>query len=139
MTDNIASVEARSRALEETLDSKGLIPEGFRERFEATVTEHWKPENGANVVAKAWLDEAFRERLLADGTLPYNPDSPALPKQIDHIPFVTFDVLLELSGPESGIAGGSCRLRTIGVPVPIASINKEYRSPFWKNNVWGPG
>lgn len=68
MTDNIASVEARSRALEETLDSKGLIPEGFRERFEATVTEHWKPENGANVVAKAWLDEAFRERLLADGT-----------------------------------------------------------------------
>ena len=35
--------------------------------FEHAVEERWVPENGARVVAKAWTDAAFRERLLANG------------------------------------------------------------------------
>jgi nitrile hydratase len=32
------------------------------------VSEELSPRNGARVVARAWVDAAYRERLLADGT-----------------------------------------------------------------------
>jgi nitrile hydratase len=32
-----------------------------------TSTEDWVPQNGARVVAKAWNDPAFRQRLLKNG------------------------------------------------------------------------
>jgi nitrile hydratase len=32
------------------------------------MAEDWRPENGARVVARAWTDPAFRERLLTDAT-----------------------------------------------------------------------
>lgn len=63
----IAPVEARARALESALNAKGLIPEGFIEETH-DVFDQWVPENGAKVVARAWLDPAYRARLLADGT-----------------------------------------------------------------------
>lgn len=65
---NTASPAARSAALKSLMDEKGLIPKGFEERFEKTVTEHWRPSNGANVVARAWLDPDYRARLLTDAT-----------------------------------------------------------------------
>ena len=58
----------RVRALESLLTEKGLVrPEtidAFIEKFEHEVGPH----NGARVVARAWVDPAFRERLLADAT-----------------------------------------------------------------------
>jgi nitrile hydratase len=57
----------RARALEEALavgqdvgaDSVDSILE---------MVEDWSPRNGAHVVAKAWTDAEYRERLLRDGT-----------------------------------------------------------------------
>lgn len=58
----------RARALEEALRDRGLVPDGFlegvRNRYDKEV--HWR--NGARVVARAWVDPAYRERLLSDGT-----------------------------------------------------------------------
>ncbi len=62
-----ASPEARVKALEEALKARGALPEGGIE----TILEqagHWKPANGAHVVAKAWTDPAYRERLFQDAT-----------------------------------------------------------------------
>lgn len=59
---------ARARALEEAARDKGLLPDGFLDRFHHTATELWHPRNGARVVARAWTDEQFRTRLLRDGT-----------------------------------------------------------------------
>jgi nitrile hydratase len=58
---------ARAKALVDALSVKNLVPEGFLERMTSTV-ESWNPRNGARVVARAWSDPDFRERLLADGT-----------------------------------------------------------------------
>ncbi|MGD9507149.1 MAG: nitrile hydratase subunit alpha [Geminicoccaceae bacterium] len=58
----------RIKALESLLVEKGLVDpatiEASLESFESRVGPH----NGARVVARAWVDPGFRERLLADGT-----------------------------------------------------------------------
>jgi nitrile hydratase subunit alpha len=60
-------IELRARALEALLVEKGLVStdaiDAVIELFENDVG----PQNGAKVVARAWVDPAYRERLLADG------------------------------------------------------------------------
>lgn len=54
-------------ALRELLIEKGV----FSSRDIADTIEAWEqktPENGAQIVAKAWVDADFKARLLADGT-----------------------------------------------------------------------
>jgi nitrile hydratase len=58
----------RARALETALAEKGLIPDGFLDTFRFVAEQKWSPRNGAQVVARAWTDPAYRERLLTDGT-----------------------------------------------------------------------
>ena len=56
---------ARVRALEELLVERGVIKrEHVRERVDWLVSR--SPADGARLVARAWVDESFRERLLAD-------------------------------------------------------------------------
>ena len=54
-------------SLRELLVEKGIVTEAL---VAATVEDirNITPERGARVVAKAWLDEGFRTRLLQDGT-----------------------------------------------------------------------
>ncbi|GAA1281616.1 nitrile hydratase subunit alpha [Pseudonocardia aurantiaca] len=58
----------RTEALEQLLTERELVDpkvvDGFVARYETEVG----PLNGAKVVARAWTDPAYRERLLADGT-----------------------------------------------------------------------
>ncbi len=58
----------RVRAMESLLVEKGLVrPEtidAYIEKFEREVGPH----NGARVVARSWVDPAFRERLLRNAT-----------------------------------------------------------------------
>lgn len=63
-----ATIARRVRRLETLLEEKGVLS-GARldEIIDATVSGA-TPANGARVVARAWLDEGFRSRLLADGT-----------------------------------------------------------------------
>jgi nitrile hydratase len=63
-----APVAERARALEEALVAKQLVPEGFIDLVIANAEQRWSPRNGARVVARAWVDASYRERLLADGT-----------------------------------------------------------------------
>ena len=58
----------RVKALESLLIDKGMLEPKAVDAWIAVYTEEIGPKRGAPMVAKAWLDTAFRERLLADGT-----------------------------------------------------------------------
>lgn len=58
----------RVKALESLLVEKGLLNSETVDEWIETFTERVGPRNGAQVVARAWTDPAFREALLKDGT-----------------------------------------------------------------------
>jgi len=60
--------EARARALQSLLVEKELLSTEAVDRIVATYEDEIGPLNGARVVARAWTDDAFRDRLLDDGT-----------------------------------------------------------------------
>lgn len=64
----MAPIEARVAALEAVLIERGLFD---TETLDAIV-DHFEhnlgPMNGAKVVARAWIDPAYKHRLLSDGT-----------------------------------------------------------------------
>lgn len=59
----------RVKALESLLVEKGLLDPRTVDRWIEVYTEEIGPKRGAELVARAWTDPAFRDRLLADGTL----------------------------------------------------------------------
>lgn len=63
-----ASAEERAGALEIVLRRKGELPETFVADFTDHTEEKWVTDNGARMVARAWVDPEFRRRMLADGT-----------------------------------------------------------------------
>ncbi len=62
-----APMERRVAAIQSALDAAGFKATGTVEELDHLATEQWLPRNGARVVAKAWVDPAFKARLLADG------------------------------------------------------------------------
>jgi nitrile hydratase len=62
MTD----VQLRVRALESLLTEKGLVDPAALDALVDTYETKVGPRNGAQVVAKAWTDPAFKRRLLED-------------------------------------------------------------------------
>ena len=64
----MSPVERRVAALEALLTERGLVPEGFIEETIHRYESEIGPMNGAKVVARAWADPKYRERLLAEGT-----------------------------------------------------------------------
>ncbi len=67
MHPNIAPVERRVDAIQAAFDTRGFKPAEVIEEFEHLTEETWIPQNGARVVAKAWIDSAFKQRLLENG------------------------------------------------------------------------
>lgn len=66
-TRDVAPPERRAAAVAEALAEKGaLSAEALAGVAEVEEQLDWR--NGARVVARAWTDPAYRERLLADGT-----------------------------------------------------------------------
>jgi nitrile hydratase subunit alpha len=63
-----SELELRTRAVEAALVEKGLVSTDAVAAVSALYSEEVGPLNGARVVARAWVDPAYRERLLADGT-----------------------------------------------------------------------
>jgi hypothetical protein len=61
-----AALSARVRRLEELLEQRGLVDPTELDQRLAAFLRRASPANGARVAARAWLDDAFRERLLAD-------------------------------------------------------------------------
>ncbi|MEO1017574.1 MAG: nitrile hydratase subunit alpha [Pseudomonadota bacterium] len=58
----------RVKALETVLTEKGLIDPAAIDAVIEAYEHRVGPHNGAKVVARAWADPAFRERLLVDAT-----------------------------------------------------------------------
>jgi nitrile hydratase subunit alpha len=61
-----APLAARVRHLEALLEQRGLVDAAELDRALAAFLAHSFPANGARLVARAWRDERFRARLLAD-------------------------------------------------------------------------
>ena len=64
----LSDVELRVRALESLLVEKGYVDPAALDELIETYETKVGPRNGAQVVAKAWTDPAFRKWLLADAT-----------------------------------------------------------------------
>jgi nitrile hydratase len=60
--------ELRTMALEAALTEAGRASTDAIDAFVEHLEHRTGPHHGARVVARAWVDAAFRERLLADGT-----------------------------------------------------------------------
>ena len=64
----LASIEQRLDSIQTVLEKHGMEPEKFIDTFHDLANEHWVPDNGARLVARAWSDPAFKQRLLDNGT-----------------------------------------------------------------------
>ena len=60
--------ELRVKAVETLLLNKGLIDSKTLDELIDTYENRIGPKNGANVVAKAWVDPEYKKRLLNDAT-----------------------------------------------------------------------
>ncbi|MFE4414996.1 nitrile hydratase subunit alpha [Streptomyces sp. NPDC056821] len=66
--DEALPVALRTEALEQLLTERGLIDPKAMDRIITDYETNVGPLNGAKVVAKAWTDPDYRQRLLDDGT-----------------------------------------------------------------------
>lgn len=57
----------RLKALESLLVEKGMVDSAAVDAWIEAYAERIGPKNGARVAARAWVDPAFKRRLLADG------------------------------------------------------------------------
>jgi nitrile hydratase len=61
-------IAARVKALEALMIEKGILTPETVDRVSAVYENEVGPQIGAKIVARAWTDPAFKERLLADAT-----------------------------------------------------------------------
>jgi len=64
----LPEIDLRVRALESLLVEKGLVEPAALNALIDTYETKVGPRNGARVVARAWLDPAYKTRLLQDAT-----------------------------------------------------------------------
>jgi nitrile hydratase len=64
----LTDVELRVKALESLLTEKQLIDPAAVDEIIETYEQKIGPRNGARVVARAWVDPAYRQRLLDRGS-----------------------------------------------------------------------
>lgn len=62
------TLEERVKALESVLVAKGLVSVDTLEKLAAIYENDLGPMNGAKVVARAWVDPAYKQRLLTNAT-----------------------------------------------------------------------
>ena len=80
-----ATVEQRIEAIQTALDARGMNATEAVKELDHLAQEEWTPKNGARVVARAWVDPAFRERLLANGRVAVTELGLSLPKHHRHL------------------------------------------------------
>lgn len=68
MSHDDAPLAAQTRHVEALLEQRGLVDADELDRALEAFLAKASPANGAKVAARAWVDEGFRERLLADAT-----------------------------------------------------------------------
>lgn len=80
-----APLEQRVDAIQAALDERGMKATEAVEELAHLAQDVWVPQNGARVVARAWVDPAFRERLLADGRAAVLELGLTMPKHHRHL------------------------------------------------------
>ena len=63
-----SDIELRVKSLESLLVEKGLVDRAALDALVDAYEHRVGPRNGARVVARAWVDPAYKERLLTDAT-----------------------------------------------------------------------
>ncbi|MCC7368000.1 MAG: nitrile hydratase subunit alpha [Chloroflexi bacterium] len=63
-----SSASVRARALESLLIEKGLTSSDVVDKVISVYEDDIGPRNGARVIARAWVDPAYKQRLLADAS-----------------------------------------------------------------------
>lgn len=63
-----AEIALRVKAIEALLIEKGIVDSAALDTIIETYETKVGPHIGARIVAKAWMDTAFKQRLLADGS-----------------------------------------------------------------------
>jgi nitrile hydratase len=120
-----APIEQRVAAMETILEKQGPDAAKALEELRHLAQEQWIPQNGARVVARAWVDPAFRKRLLENGRAPVAELGLSMPKHHRHL------VVLENSPKVQNViccTQCSCTAFTlIGLP-PDWYKDFEYRS-----------
>jgi nitrile hydratase len=66
--DDIGALDRRTWALRDALIDRRLIDLGEAEAMAHRAPDELSPANGARVIARAWVDPAYRKRLLANAT-----------------------------------------------------------------------
>jgi nitrile hydratase len=66
--DHRSDISLRVKAVESLLVEKGLLDPAAIDKLVDAYEHKIGPHNGARVVARAWSNAAYKERLLADGT-----------------------------------------------------------------------
>ena len=64
---NVASIERRAEAVKAAMMDTGVVSAQMFDEI-AEMAESWKPDNGAQVVARAWADPDIMDRLRIDAT-----------------------------------------------------------------------
>lgn len=67
-TEPPSDLALRVKAMEQLMIEKGLLKPGAVDEIVDIFEHKLGPRNGAQVVAKAWSDPAYRERLLKNGS-----------------------------------------------------------------------
>ena len=80
-----ASVQQRAAAVEALMEDRGLNAGLAIEQGIHLAEEVWLPERGARVVARAWTDPDFKQRLLSDGKAAVAELDIELPKHHRHL------------------------------------------------------
>ena len=80
-----ASPERRVDAIQAALDERGMKATEAVGELGHLAQEQWIPQNGARVVARAWVDPAFRARLLANGREAVGELGLSMPKHHRHL------------------------------------------------------
>lgn len=80
-----ASVEQLTDAIQSLFDERGFEATESIAALTRAAEHEWVPQNGARVVAKAWTDPAFRERLLANGRAAVDELGLSMPKHHRHL------------------------------------------------------
>jgi nitrile hydratase len=78
-------MEQRVGAIQDAFDDRGFKATAAVEELDHLAQEQWVPQNGARLVAKAWVDPEFRARLLADGRSAVDELGLSMPKHHRHL------------------------------------------------------
>ncbi|HEX3096555.1 MAG TPA: nitrile hydratase subunit alpha [Usitatibacter sp.] len=80
-----APIEKRVEAIQSVIAERGPNAAEALEELGHLAREAWIPQNGARVVARAWVDPEFRKRLLANGRDAVAELGLTLPKHHRHL------------------------------------------------------